>query len=109
MNSPPYQGLRNELSSLFPESPTIEVRVKFSDDLSDQEEDEKPKPSSDPDFCIPPRIAVVINDASFSWDPEADVATISNIDVNVPKGKLTMVVGPVGSGKSSLASIFLWY
>jgi ABC-type multidrug transport system fused ATPase/permease subunit len=85
-----------------PGSPTIEVSVKFSKDSPEVKNDTKPKASTDPDFCIPPRIAVIINDASFSWDPEADQPTISNLEVNVPKGKLTMIVGPVGSGKSSL-------
>lgn len=86
-----------------PGSPTIEVSVRFSkEDPSPEEIDAKPPSSKDPDFCIPPRIAVVINEASFSWDPDADEPTISNVDVNVPKGKLTMIVGPVGSGKSSL-------
>jgi ABC-type multidrug transport system fused ATPase/permease subunit len=85
-----------------PGSPTINVSVKFSKDHLEVEDDTEPKASTDPDFCIPPSIAVVINDASFTWDPEAAKPTISNIDVNVPKGKLTMIVGPVGSGKSSL-------
>ena len=85
-----------------PGSPTIEVSVKFSKDSEKKKDDTKPKSSTDPDFCITPRIAVVINDASFTWDPEADQPIISNVDVNVPKGKLTMIVGPVGSGKSSL-------
>ncbi|XP_028395271.1 ATP-binding cassette sub-family C member 9-like [Dendronephthya gigantea] len=92
-----------------PGSPTIEVSVKFSKDESSKtkENDAKAPSRTDPDFCIPPRIAVVINEASFSWDPEADEPTIANVDVNVPKGKLTMIVGPVGSGKSSLVNALL--
>ncbi|CAB4013021.1 ATP-binding cassette sub-family C member 9-like, partial [Paramuricea clavata] len=92
-------------STPSPGSPTIEISVKFSKDSTKKKkkkDDTKQKSSADPDFCIPPRIAVVINDASFTWNPEADQPTISNVDVNVPKGKLTMIVGPVGSGKSSL-------
>ena len=94
-----------------PGSPTIEVNVRFSKDSTEKEDDTKEegvkaKRSTDPDFCIPPRIAVVINEASFSWDPEAEEPTISKVDVNVPKGKLTIIVGPVGSGKSSLVNIY---
>ena len=93
-------------TNLSPGSPTIEVSVKFSKDSSPEKKDKgRLKSSTDPDFCIPPSIAVVINDASFVWDPEAKQPTISNVDVNVPKGKLTMIVGPVGSGKSSLVSM----
>ena len=86
-----------------PDSPTIDVR--FSKDEADG-----PSFVSTPivpDFCIPPHIAVAINNASFSWDPDATEPTISNIDINVPKGKLSMVVGPVGSGKSSLVNALL--
>ena len=90
-----------------PGSPTIEMSVMFSKDSSPEKKDDpKLKSSTDPDFCIPPSIAVVINNASFVWDPEAKQPTISNVDVNVPKGKLTIIVGPVGSGKSSLVIIY---
>ena len=90
-----------------PGSSTIEVSVMFSKDSSSKKKDDaKLKSSTDPDFCIPPSIAVVINDASFVWDPEARQPTISNVDVNVPKGKLTIIVGPVGSGKSSLVIMY---
>ena len=92
-----------------PGSPTINVNVKFSKDPPEVKDDSQPEASTRaaPDFCIPPSIAVVINNASFTWDPEATQPTISDIDVNVPKGKLTIVVGPVGSGKSSLVNALL--
>jgi ABC-type multidrug transport system fused ATPase/permease subunit len=53
-----------------------------------------------------------ISDASFTWehDPiKAQTAPIvlEGIDLDVQKGKLVMVVGGVGSGKSSIASAFL--
>jgi ABC-type protease/lipase transport system fused ATPase/permease subunit len=43
-----------------------------------------------------------IVDGEFAWDPAAEEATLKNINFQVKKSQLVMVVGPVGSGKSSL-------
>ncbi|KAI9324884.1 P-loop containing nucleoside triphosphate hydrolase protein [Zopfochytrium polystomum] len=43
--------------------------------------------------------AIAINGASFKWE--------SNLTLRIPRGKLTCVVGPVGSGKSSLLSAII--
>uniref|UniRef100_A0A8D2Q592 ATP binding cassette subfamily C member 9 n=1 Tax=Varanus komodoensis TaxID=61221 RepID=A0A8D2Q592_VARKO len=44
-------------------------------------------------------ILQVIN-GYFSWG--SDVATLSNINIRIPTGQMTMIVGQVGCGKSSL-------
>ncbi|XP_077981986.1 ATP-binding cassette sub-family C member 9-like [Glandiceps talaboti] len=49
-------------------------------------------------------IAVQINDGSFAWDLSQEIPTLSNICVDIPTGRLTMIVGLIGSGKSSLLS-----
>ncbi|XP_038076863.1 ATP-binding cassette sub-family C member 9-like [Patiria miniata] len=54
-----------------------------------------------------PGIAVKITHGSFAWDPESDAPILSDINVEIPAGKLTMVIGQVGSGKSSLLSAIL--
>lgn len=49
-----------------------------------------------------------INDGAFSWhlDHEEEIA-LKDINVKIPVGKLTMIVGQVGSGKTSLISAML--
>ena len=47
--------------------------------------------------------AVKIKNVDFTWDRE-DSATLTNINLEIPHGKLVAVVGRVGSGKSSLLS-----
>ncbi|KAF7254040.1 Canalicular multispecific organic anion transporter 1 [Varanus komodoensis] len=53
-----------------------------------------------------PGCAVSFSDASFAWEQDSD-ATIRNINLEIPHGHLLAVVGPVGSGKSSLVSAML--
>ncbi len=46
-------------------------------------------------------IALNIGHASFTWDNES-TDVLRNINLEVPKGSLVIVIGQVGSGKSSL-------
>ncbi|XP_038067451.1 ATP-binding cassette sub-family C member 9-like [Patiria miniata] len=55
---------------------------------------------------VPDDIAVRVK-GSFTWDSSAKSPTLENISLDIPTGKLTMVVGQVGSGKSSLLSAIL--
>ncbi|RXN01930.1 ATP-binding cassette sub-family C member 8 [Acipenser ruthenus] len=43
----------------------------------------------------------VITNGYFTWMPDGS-PTLSNIDIRIPYGQLTMIVGQVGCGKSSL-------
>ncbi|XP_073420400.1 ATP-binding cassette sub-family C member 8 isoform X2 [Dendrobates tinctorius] len=47
------------------------------------------------EFCIK------ISSGFFTWTPDG-VPALSNIDIRIPRGQLTMIVGQVGCGKSSL-------
>ncbi|XP_037813415.1 multidrug resistance-associated protein 4-like isoform X2 [Lucilia sericata] len=49
--------------------------------------------------------AVEIENVTASWD--ASKPTLRNISLVVPKGKLCVIAGPVGSGKSSLLQLIL--
>ncbi|KAI0390080.1 hypothetical protein F5Y17DRAFT_469176 [Xylariaceae sp. FL0594] len=49
--------------------------------------------------------SVVIEKGSFGWSPGHMV--LHDLDVTIPRGSLSMVVGPIGSGKSSLCKAIL--
>ncbi|GFR66633.1 LOW QUALITY PROTEIN: multidrug resistance-associated protein 1 [Elysia marginata] len=50
--------------------------------------------------------AVTIDKGVFTWDPNASFK-LTGINIEIPHGMLVAVVGPVGSGKSSLLSAIL--
>ena len=50
--------------------------------------------------------AVSVEDGNFGWDTEKD-ALLSSIQMKVPRGKFTMIVGPVGCGKTTLLKAIL--
>ncbi|XP_071784244.1 ATP-binding cassette sub-family C member 9-like [Asterias amurensis] len=56
---------------------------------------------------LPSNVAVKVENGYFTWDPETNVPVLSNINLEIPTGKLTVIIGPVGSGKSSLAQAIL--
>ncbi|XP_070558012.1 ATP-binding cassette sub-family C member 9-like [Ptychodera flava] len=56
---------------------------------------------------VPDDLAITIRNGSYTWDIKDPVPVLSNINLDVPVGKLTMIVGLVGSGKSSLLSAML--
>ncbi|XP_074657445.1 ATP-binding cassette subfamily C member 4-like [Tubulanus polymorphus] len=45
---------------------------------------------------------VVVNQLTVTWDTTLETPTLKNISVTVKPGELIAVIGPVGSGKSSL-------
>ena len=52
--------------------------------------------------------AVVFSNATLSWDVTADAAVIlHDVNLKIPRGKLTIVVGEVGAGKTALVSALL--
>ncbi|XP_024909579.1 ATP-binding cassette sub-family C member 8 isoform X3 [Cynoglossus semilaevis] len=57
-------------------------------------EGDGPSQDMDQDICIK------ITSGYFTWTDGP--ATLSNVDIRIPFGKLTMIVGQVGCGKSSL-------
>ncbi|XP_072874066.1 ATP-binding cassette sub-family C member 8 isoform X13 [Chlorocebus sabaeus] len=55
-----------------------------------------PSAEGDADNCC-----VQITGGYFTWTPDG-IPTLSNITIRIPRGQLTMIVGQVGCGKSSL-------
>ncbi|XP_036078629.1 canalicular multispecific organic anion transporter 2 isoform X3 [Rousettus aegyptiacus] len=55
---------------------------------------------------ITPGYAVTIDNGTFTWAQDRP-PTLHSLDIQVPKGTLVAVVGPVGCGKSSLLSALL--
>lgn len=48
---------------------------------------------------------LTISGGAFGWN--SDTVTLHDINMEIPAGQLTMVVGPVGSGKSTLCKVIL--
>ncbi|XP_068386495.1 ATP-binding cassette sub-family C member 3 isoform X2 [Eschrichtius robustus] len=55
---------------------------------------------------ITPGYTVTIHNGTFTWSQNLP-PTLHSLDIQVPKGALVAVVGPVGCGKSSLLSALL--
>lgn len=53
------------------------------------------------------RLALEIIDASFSKDLTSETPCLRDISIQVPMGKMTIITGPPGSGKSALLSAIL--
>lgn len=58
---------------------------------------------TDPEVELAP--PVVIQNGKFGW--ESDKFILQNVNVRVPKSSLTIVVGPIGSGKSTFCKALL--
>lgn len=50
---------------------------------------------------------IIVEGGCFVWDEEAEKTSLTNIELKAAPGSLTMVVGSVGSGKSSLLSALI--
>ncbi|XP_041114287.1 ATP-binding cassette sub-family C member 9-like isoform X3 [Polyodon spathula] len=68
--------------------------LRYQLDSFEQPSRRQPRPTETED------IAVKVNNGFFSWG--SNVATLSDINMHIPTGQLTMIVGQVGCGKSSL-------
>lgn len=49
---------------------------------------------------------IEIKNLNFSYDPSGQ-QILNNVNMIIPKGKITAIVGPTGSGKSTLANLLL--
>jgi ATP-binding cassette subfamily C (CFTR/MRP) protein 2 len=52
-------------------------------------------------------VAVCVESGTFKWEPDAELPTLRNVDIEIKKGSLVAIVGMVGSGKSTLLASLL--
>lgn len=112
--------LTNPLSQIFQSVPQVlsglaclgriqaflecETRHDFRQVLADMNRSsEKTREDTDSDLNM--AHPVVIENGNFGW--EADKFALQNVNTRVVKSSLTIVVGPVGSGKSTLCKVLL--
>jgi ATP-binding cassette subfamily C (CFTR/MRP) protein 1 len=80
------------------------------DSSSDKKSDDSQKDRFSVELCEMNSLgcqAVVIENGLFGWDKAKPSGTLHGINMIVPRGKITMVVGPVGCGKSTLLKAVL--
>lgn len=54
---------------------------------------------------LPDAVAVVVEDGEFGWDKTQ--AVLNRVNLRIPSGKLTFILGPVASGKSTILKALL--
>ena len=52
---------------------------------------------------------ISIKNVRFKYDPHAFVNVLDDININIPLGKMTAIVGASGSGKTTLIRLMLGY
>lgn len=56
-----------------------------------------------------PSGGIHIDHIMFKYDPHALSKTIDDVDIHIPQGKVTAIVGASGSGKTTLIRLMLGY
>lgn len=57
--------------------------------------------------CLNNKIALNIHDFTAKWNSASTDNTLTNVNLVAPRGNLVGVIGPVGSGKSSMLQAVL--
>ncbi|XP_063223831.1 ATP-binding cassette sub-family C member 4-like [Bacillus rossius redtenbacheri] len=70
-------------------------------------EEIQPKPVTNGIEKKTEKLGLKLTKASAKWIPDSIAYTLHDLNVNLPPGKLCAVIGPVGSGKSSLFQLIL--
>lgn len=70
---------------------------------------QEPEDSSvDPEAPVPDG-DIALSDLMFRYDRHSDVPILDNLNITIPRGKVTAIVGSSGSGKSTLIKLLLGY
>lgn len=62
----------------------------------------------DPEAPVPDG-DIALSDLMFRYDRHSDVPILDNLNITIPRGKVTAIVGSSGSGKSTLIKLLLGY
>ncbi|BFZ12050.1 hypothetical protein BsWGS_15089 [Bradybaena similaris] len=90
------------ISTLLTYTVQINVSIKRLDNFLTKEDLDE----SNTKWDVNAEHGVFIGNGTFTWDPDLK-PTLRNINLTVAVGQLTAIVGPVGSGKSSVISAIL--
>lgn len=90
----------NRIQTFLEEDAQIDYRTLLMSPFDGEATGEKPSPEG-----VVGQPKVKISGGSFGW--EAGNMSLKNIDLDVPTSQLTLVVGPVASGKSTLCKALL--
>lgn len=83
-------------------------KTKFSDSeiTGDAQTEKSDRTITSQDDSVSSSDAITVRDAEFGWDKNKE-PLLRSINLTVPREKITMVVGPVGCGKSTLMKALL--
>ena len=90
----------DELTTYINEKKAIEYAVHDVDELLHVEE----LPDTGKSVEVQSK-DIQLQDVSFSYDKESGKQVLSHINLKIPEGKFTALVGPSGGGKSTIARL----
>ena len=93
----------NEISGVVTELQNARACAKRVFDLIEEKSEEKDKKSAPEKFTA--EGVVDIKDVSFSYDKNKKL--IEDLDLNIVKGQRVAIVGPTGSGKTTLINLLM--
>ena len=75
-------------------------------DVTDKADENENAPISTLENCDE---GIIVRNVSFAYNSAPNDLVLNNINIHIPKGKITAIVGSSGSGKSTLLKLILQY
>lgn len=106
-----YNIIAQTLTTMFvrgvSEIAELHVAIRRIQEFLMNDEFVEPKQTSNNNKQLQNRMSVVLHNVTGKWNPNSTDNTLTSIDIAVQRGNLIGVIGPVGSGKSSLLQAIL--